>query len=188
MLGGALLARPWPGVTWTAIDIRPPATHTPAGTVVTADVRDPQAMVKAFKGADIVIHAAAALPSHRSAQIRSVDVDGTKSVVAAAHRADVKRLVHISSTAVYGLPRLCPTPEDYPCVPVDAYSEAKYAAERAVLQGRDQGLCTPILRPKTFLGPQRLGLFAMLFEWADEGRGFPLLGGGRVVTQMLDVE
>ena len=53
--------------------------------------------------------------------------------------------------------------------------------------GRDRGLCTPILRPKTFLGPQRLGLFAMLFEWADEGRSFPLLGGGRVVTQMLDV-
>src|SRR5262249_13546900 len=151
MLGTALLARPWPGVTWTAIDIQPPSMQTPptAARTVTADIRDEDAMVKAFQGADVVIHAAAALPSHRAAQIRSVDVDGTKSVVAAARRADVQRLVHISSTAVYGLPRLCPTPEHFPGVPVDAYSEAKLAAEQAVLRGgRDQGLCTPILRPK----------------------------------------
>ena len=127
MLGTALLARPWPGVTWTAIDIQPPATPIttqPATTIpvkqITQDIRDTPAMVKAFQGADIVIHAAAALPSHRSAQIRSVDVDGTRSVVAAARRAGVERLVHISSTAVYGLPRFCPTPEDFPGVPVDA--------------------------------------------------------------------
>lgn len=187
MLGTALLNRPWPGVTWTAVDIRPPTAATAAATVL-RDVRDTGAMVKAFQGADVVIHAAAALPSHQGKEIRSVDVDGTKSVVAAVQRAGVGRLVHISSTAVYGLPKDCPTPEDYPCVPVDAYSEAKLAAEQAVLRSRDDGLCAPILRPKTFLGPERLGLFAMLFEWADEGRHFPLLGGGRVVTQMLDVD
>jgi nucleoside-diphosphate-sugar epimerase len=71
---------------------------------------------------------------------------------------------------------------------VDAYSAAKLGAEQAVLRARTDGLCTPILRPKTFLGRERLGLFAMLFEWADEGRDFPLVGGGRVVTQMLDVD
>lgn len=186
MLGTALLNRPWPGVTWTAIDLRPPTAG--AAYHVRADVRDTDAMVKAFGSADVVIHAAAALPSHSGKEIRSVDVDGTESVVAAALRAGVGRLVHISSTAVYGLPKVCPTPEDFPCVPVDAYSAAKVAAEQAVQRGRELGLCTPILRPKTFLGPQRLGLFAMLFEWADEGRHFPLLGGGRVVTQMLDVD
>lgn len=186
MLGTALLNRPWPGVTWTAVDLRPPAAY--AEDVHLKDVRDTNAMTRAFANADVVIHAAAALPSHPAGEIRSVDVEGTRSVVAAARGAGVGRLVHISSTAVYGLPRVCPTPEDFPCVPVDAYSEAKVAAEQAVLRGRELGLCAPILRPKTFLGPERLGLFAMLFEWADEGRHFPLLGGGRAVTQMLDVD
>jgi nucleoside-diphosphate-sugar epimerase len=115
-------------------------------------------------------------------------VDGTESVARAAQRAGVARLVHVSSTAVYGLPRHCPTPEDYPCEPVDAYSAAKLAAESVVLRHREQGLCAPIVRPKTFLGEERLGLFAMLFEWADEGRHFPLIGGGHVATQMLDVD
>ncbi|MCP2324081.1 nucleoside-diphosphate-sugar epimerase [Hamadaea flava] len=185
MLGTALLSGPWAGVDWTGVDIRP---LTVDADFVQADVRDTDAMARAFQHADVVIHSAAALPSNRSAEIRSVDVDGTASVVAAAKRAGVGRLVHISSTAVYGLPRHCPTPEDYPCEPVDAYSGAKLEAERIVLRARAEGLCAPILRPKTFLGPERLGLFAMLFEWADEGRNFPLLGGGDVRTQMLDVD
>lgn len=189
MLGTALLRRPWPGVTWTAVDVRPlaPAVRDRA-TFVRSDVRDTEAMTAALRGADVVVHSAAALPSHAAAEIRSVDVGGTESVLRAARLAGVDRFVHISSTAVYGLPRYCPTPEDYPCEPVDAYSAAKLGAETAVLRQRAQGLCAPVLRPKTFLGEERLGLFAMLFEWADEGRHFPLIGGGRVVTQMLDVD
>src|SRR5262245_32341290 len=132
MLGTALLARPWPDVTWTASDIRPLAAPRAHPKERLADLRDTTAMTAAFHEADIVIHAAAALPSHRGAEIRSVDVEGTRSVVAAAHKAGVERLVHISSTAVYGLPRMCPTPEDYACVPVDAYSAAKLAAEQEV--------------------------------------------------------
>ncbi|HYN97258.1 MAG TPA: NAD-dependent epimerase/dehydratase family protein [Pilimelia sp.] len=189
MLGTALLTRPWPGVDWTGVDVRPLASAAgERARYVAADVRDTAALTAAFRGADVVVHAAAALPSHRSAEIFSVDVDGTRSVVAAARHAGVDRLVHISSTAVYGLPKLCPTPEDFPCAPVDAYSAAKHGAEAVVLRARRDGLCAPILRPKTFLGRERLGLFAMLFEWADEGRNFPLLGGGRVATQMLDVD
>jgi nucleoside-diphosphate-sugar epimerase len=189
MLGTALLTRSWPSVSWTGIDIRPLAPRARGrAEYVAADVRDTDALAAAFRQADIVIHAAAALPSHRGTEIRSVDVDGTAAVVAATRRAGVDRLIHISSTAVYGLPRHCPTPEDYPCEPVDAYSAAKHAAEQVILRHREQGACAPILRPKTFLGEERLGLFAMLFEWADEGRHFPLLGGGRAVAQMLDVD
>jgi nucleoside-diphosphate-sugar epimerase len=189
MLGTALLAQPWADVTWTAVDVRPlPKRTRDRAAFVPADVRDTEAMTKALRGADIVVHAAAALPSHRTADIRSVDVDGTESVLRAARAAGVDRFVHISSTASYGLPELCPTPEDYPCRPVDAYSSAKRAAEQLVERERAAGLVAPVLRPKTFLGEDRLGLFAMLFEWADEGHNFPLLGGGRTKAQMLDVD
>ncbi|MET8577150.1 NAD-dependent epimerase/dehydratase family protein [Streptomyces sp. NPDC005012] len=189
MLGTALLTRPWPGVSWTGVDVRPLAPRArDRARFVRADVRDTEALAKVFRDADVVVHSAAALPSHRAEDIRSVDVDGTAAVVGAARRVGVQRLVHISSTAVYGLPRHCPTPEDHPCEPVDPYSAAKLAAEEVVLRARRQGLCVPVLRPKTFLGPERLGLFAMLFEWADEGRNFPLLGGGHAAAQMLDVD
>lgn len=46
----------------------------------------------------------------------------------------------------------------------------------------------PILRPKSFIGPERLGLFAMPYQWAYEGRSFPILGRGRNRCQFLDVD
>jgi nucleoside-diphosphate-sugar epimerase len=49
-------------------------------------------------------------------------------------------------------------------------------------------MCVPIIRPKSFIGPERLGIFAMFYEWASEGRGFPVIGNGRNHYQFLDVE
>ncbi len=53
---------------------------------------------------------------------------------------------------------------------------------------RGRGLCIPVLRPKTFVGPERLGGFELLYDWAYEGRGFPVLGSGGNRYQLLDVE
>lgn len=154
---------------------------------VRADIGDGRRMTRLFDGARFVVHSAAALPSYPVAQIRAVTVEGTRNVLDAAVLAGVERTVVLSSTAAYGLPELVPTPEDYPRRPVDPYSRAKAEAEEIAEKVRADGNCVPILRPKTFLGPGRLGLFAMLFEWADEGRNFPVLGRGDVRTQMLDV-
>jgi nucleoside-diphosphate-sugar epimerase len=145
-------------------------------------------MTELADAADAIVHCAAALPSYPAQQIREVIVGGTRSVLEAACRAGAARVVHVSSTAVYGLPRLVPTPEEHPREPVDAYSAAKAEAEEVVEEFRARGLCVPVLRPKTFLGPGRMGLFAMLFEWAEEGRDFPVLGSGDVRIQMLAIE
>jgi nucleoside-diphosphate-sugar epimerase len=183
MLGGWVVRRltelGWPV---TGVDLRP------APGVSVADVRDRAAMGRSLAGAGAVVHCAAALPSYPPAQIRSVIVDGTRTVLTAAVDAGVARVVHISSTSVYGLPPVVPTTEDYPRTPVDEYGAAKAAAEEVCEQFRADGLCVPVLRPKTFLGPGRMGLFAMLFEWADEGRNFPILGRGDVRIQMCAVE
>lgn len=168
------------------VDLRPGAG---AGTRhIQGDVRDPDVMAEAVTGADAVVHCAAALPSYPDDQIRSVIVEGTRNVLAASRRADVSRVVHISSTAVYGLPTVVPTPEEYPKEPVDTYSRAKAEAETVCEGFRERGMCLPILRPKTFLGPGRMGLFSMLFEWAEEGRNFPVLGRGDVRIQMFDLD
>ncbi|MEV4759255.1 NAD-dependent epimerase/dehydratase family protein [Micromonospora sp. NPDC049559] len=187
MLGGFVVRRlTAEGVPVHGVDLRVPAEAGIAATV--ADVRDRAAMTAAFRRAGAVVHCAAALPSYAPQEIRSVIVDGTRSVLAAALDAGVPRVVHVSTTAVYGLPELVPTPETHPRDPVDTYGRAKAAAEELAEEFRGRGLCVPVLRPKTFLGPGRMGLFAMLFEWAHEGRHFPILGRGDVRIQMCAVE
>lgn len=190
MLGSQVVARlTGDGAEVVGVDLREPAAATPGTGYrhLTGDIRDPAVLRIAFDCVDAVVHCAAALPSYPAAQIRSIVVDGSRAVLDAARAAGVPRLVYISSTAVYGLPKQVPTPEDHPYAPVDAYSTAKADAERLALGYRDADLVLPVLRPKTFLGPGRMGLFSMLFQWAQEGRNFPVLGDGRVRIQMLHV-
>lgn len=192
MLGGSLVRHlAADGTDVLSVDIRSLPDTGRAGLMArhaVADIRDTSAISALLRGADAVVHCAGALPSYPASEIRSVIVDGTRSALAASQAAGVTRFVHISSTAVYGLPTVVPTPEGYPLIPVDAYGRAKVAAERVCAEYRADGMCVPILRPKTFLGPGRLGLFDMLFEWAEDGRNFPVLGAGDSRIQMLDID
>lgn len=155
---------------------------------IRGDIRDRAAVDRALKDADFVVHAAAALPLYPPDEIHTTDVDGTRNVLASAKAQGVKRVVHISSTAVYGIPDHHPLREDDPRIGVGPYGEAKVAAEDICLAFRDEGLIAPLIRPKSFVGPERLGVFALLYDWAQDGRGFPLLGAGDNRYQLLDVE
>ncbi|WP_227870420.1 NAD-dependent epimerase/dehydratase family protein [Streptomyces otsuchiensis] len=189
MLGGNLVrSLAAAGTRVRSLDLRPPVEEVPGVEHLTADVRDADRVRAALNGADAVVHTAAALPSYPEGEIRSIIVDGTRCVLTAAQETGLERAVHISSTAVYGLPDTVPTTEDHPRRPVDAYSRAKAGAEEVAEEFRARGLCVPVLRPKTFVGPGRMGLFAMLFEWAEEGRNFPVLGRGDVRIQMFAVD
>src|SRR5688572_1098571 len=69
------------------------------------DIRDPLRARELCAGADVLVHAAAALPIQASrASIRDVNVGGTATVLAAALEAGVRRAILVSSTAVYGVP------------------------------------------------------------------------------------
>src|SRR5436309_7586142 len=153
------------------------------------DVRDPSATARLVDGADVLVHAAAALPIQASRDaIRSVNVEGTAVVFAAALEAGVRRAILISSTAVYGIPKVHPLGEDSPLVGVGAYGESKIEAERVAAEIGRRGLEVVILRPKTFVGPERLGVFEILFDWIREGRRIPILGDGTNRYQLLAVE
>jgi nucleoside-diphosphate-sugar epimerase len=137
-------------------------------------------------GADIVLHAAAALPIRGSRHvIMSVNVEGTATLLAAAREAGVRRFVYVSSTAVYGIPRVHPIPEEFQLHGVGPYGESKIACEELV---RSSPLETVIVRPKTFLGPERLGVFEILFDWIRDGRRIYVLGDGTNRYQLLAVE
>jgi nucleoside-diphosphate-sugar epimerase len=153
------------------------------------DVRVERDARRLLAGADVLVHAAAALPIQSSrAAIRSVNVEGTAVALAAALEAGVARVVLISSTAVYGIPEKHPIDESDPLIGVGAYGESKIDAERLVTAFARRGLETVIVRPKTFLGPERLGVFEILFDWIREGRRIPVLGGGSNRYQLLAVE
>jgi nucleoside-diphosphate-sugar epimerase len=86
---------------------------------------------------------------------------------------------------VYGVPEVHPIPEDAPLVGVGAYGESKIAAEALV---RGSRLPWVIVRPKTFIGRERLGVFEILFDWIREGRRIYTLGKGHNRYQLLAVE
>ncbi len=152
------------------------------------DVRDKDFVMRAMKDIDVVVHAAAALPLESRQDILSTEVDGTRNVMDAAFQCKIERVVHISSTAVYGIPDHHPLLEGDRLEGVGPYGQAKIMAEEVCREYRDKGLCVSVLRPKTFVGPDRLGVFALLYEWAYEGKNFPLLGSGKNKYQLLDVE
>jgi len=155
---------------------------------VQGDIRDRSALDKAMQGVDIVVHTAAALPLYSKEDIYSTDIVGTRNVIESAFAAPVQRFVHISSTAVYGIPDHHPLVEDDQLQGVGPYGEAKIEAERICAGFRAKGLCVSIIRPKSFIGPERLGVFAMLYDWASTGHGFPVLGDGKNPYQYLDVD
>ncbi|MBK7092726.1 MAG: NAD(P)-dependent oxidoreductase [bacterium] len=156
--------------------------------VVDGDIRKPDNVRDSLRDVDIVVHAAAALPLYKPEDIYSTDIEGTRIVMEESMRAGVKRVIHISTTAVYGIPDHHPLLEDDPMHGVGPYGIAKVKAEEVCLEFRKKGLCVPILRPKSFIGPERLGVFAMFYEWARDGHSFPILGKGNNPYQYLDVE
>ena len=157
-------------------------------TEVTGDIRDKAKLAEAMTGCDLVVHCAAALPLYKPEEIRTTDLDGTRNVLEAALALGIHRVVHVSTTAVYGIPDHHPLLETDRLYGVGPYGEAKVEAERVCERFRERGLCIPIIRPKSFIGPERLGVFALLYDWAHTGHGFPMIGSGNNLYQLLDVE
>lgn len=176
----------------TALDLKPfnEGDDTEDIDFIEADVRDEDAVLNALEeaDADVVVHSAAALPLWDDDEIWEVTVDGTRSVLWAANELDIDRVVYISSTAVYGTHETHPITEESPLDGVGPYGNAKIEAEKVCKDFRRMGMCVPIIRPKTFIGPQRLGVFQVLFDWVEDGANVPLVGWGNNQYQLLHVE
>jgi len=152
------------------------------------DIRDPSKVKQAMQGVNHVIHTAAALPLYSKKDIITTDVHGTRNLLETAKDQKVERFIHVSSTAVYGIPDHHPIYEDDKLEGVGPYGEAKVMAEKICLEFRSKGMVVPVIRPKSFIGPERLGVFALFYDWAKDGKNFPLIGTGKNRYQLLDVE
>ena len=146
--------------------------------VLRGDIRDMGLHDQAFDGIDVMVHCAAALPLCDQAEIMSTNVDGTRMLLETARAKGTARFIHISTTAVYGIPDHHPLIEEDPMIGVGPYGASKVRAEEVCQEFRAGGMCLPVLRPKSFVGPERLGAFELLYDFACDGHGFPVLGIG----------
>lgn len=159
-------------------DLEPPAEPGPA-TYVPGDVRDRAALDAACDGVDVVLNNVAQVPLAKDHELFwSVNVVGTANVLLAARQAGVAKVVHTSSSAIFGIPEHNPVTEDTPGRPLEAYGRAKLTAEVLCRDAVASGLDVSIVRPRTILGHGRLGIMAVLFEFVAEGAPVFVLGGG----------
>lgn len=117
---------------------------------------DPTALTKAFNGCDVVVHAA--YGNTGEAALRwAVTVNGTAAVLAAASKAGVRRLVHVSSVSVYDTAAMTVIDEDSPLLETDprdlSYAQQKLAAERLVLDSTDDRIEVVCVQPTVIYGP-----------------------------------
>jgi nucleoside-diphosphate-sugar epimerase len=147
--------------------------------VVQGDIRDAAVVARAVEGVDVVYNNVAQVPLAKDEELlRTVNVDGTALLLQHCLRAGVGKVVHTSSSAVFGVPRSNPVlPTTVPS-PAEAYGHAKLAAEWACLDAVRHGLDVTIVRPRTILGHGRLGIFGILFEWVADGADIFVLGDG----------
>jgi len=157
----ALLAR---GHDVVAIDLRPldrsQDGRTPA-QFSCGDVRDTDALARALRGVEVVLHHAALTSNAASfADVRatvSVNVAGTASVMSAAGRAEVRRVLLASSAAVYGRGLRLPLQETDQLAPLSPYGASKVAAELVLhREGARRGIETVALRYFNVFGPGQL--------------------------------
>jgi nucleoside-diphosphate-sugar epimerase len=154
---------------------------------VACDIRDRDGVRRAMRDVDVVHHNVALVPLTKSgAKFWAVNVDGSRVAAEAAVAAGVQAFVHMSSSALYGLPPECPITPATPLRPVEIYGRAKLAGEQAVTAVcAAAGLPLVVIRPRTLLGHGRLGIFQILFEWIEAGRNVYVIGSGDVAFQFL---
>ena len=161
------------------LDLNDSDQRPPGVDLITGDIRDRDVVRRAVAGCDVVFNNVAQVPLAKDEQLlRTVNVDGTDLLLQESLRAGVGKVVHTSSSAVFGVPASNPVlPTTVPS-PVEPYGHAKLAAEWACLEAASRGLDVTIVRPRTILGHGRLGIFGILFEWVADGADIFVLGDG----------
>jgi len=126
---------------------------------ISGDVLEPETLLPAMQGIDVVFHAAGVVDYWNQGVERmyEVNVEGTRNVMEAALKSGIERVVHVSSTAAFGI---------HPDVLVDetyhfnvkeerfTYGYSKHLAEEIVLEYVKKGLPIIMVNPTTVIGPR----------------------------------
>jgi nucleoside-diphosphate-sugar epimerase len=157
---------------------------------VEGDLTEPGSLAPLFadaRGATVFHCAGVIHPTQGLRQLHRVNVEGTRSLLAAAARAGVRRFVHVSSSSPIGCNRRPDElfDESAPYHPYMSYGKSKMLAELAVKAARD--LETVIIRPPWFYGPNQPDRQTLFFTMIRRGKA-PLCGDGENRRSMAYVD
>jgi nucleoside-diphosphate-sugar epimerase len=157
--------------------------------LVLGDLTDAPTVAGAAAGCDLVVHCGALVSDWAAVQeIRRINVGGTRSVVDAALAASARRVVHISTTDVYGYPGGRKVDERHPAAGfANWYAQTKREAEVEVRRLDGQGLELVILRPATVYGPGSREVVGEMAK-AISRRQMLMIDGGRSIAGLVYVE
>ena len=128
--------------------------------VFLGDIRDPHGMKEIMKGCDVVLHLAAliAIPYsyHSPDTYIDTNIKGTLNILQAARELEVNRIIHTSTSEVYGTARFVPITEEHPLQGQSPYSASKIAADQIAYSFFSSfGLPVVTLRPFNTYGPRQ---------------------------------
>ena len=154
------------------------------------DIRDRDGLRKAMQNVDVVHHNVALVPLTKSGKaFWEVNVDGSRIAAEVAAECEVGNFVHMSSSAVFGVPPGGRITAETPTKPVEIYGRAKLAGELAVREIAERaGMPLIVIRPRTILAEERLGIFQILFDWIREGRNVYVVGDGNGLFQFIHAD
>jgi nucleoside-diphosphate-sugar epimerase len=152
------------------------------------DFVDPSVAVKAAVGCDLVVHAAATAGPEME-PVRRVNVDGTRSMIAAARTAGASRYVQISTISVYDVAGLETVDETAPLKSAaDPYGTTKAEGDRLVLEAMTAGLSAVVLRPGAILGVHPTSTWGVKVPSRVRDRQIKLLRDGGNTMPFVHVE
>lgn len=147
--------------------------------IVSADILDMPALLKAFEGVDTVVHCAAIVSFNPREKelLYDVNVGGTRNVVNACIQQGVRRLIHVSSVAAFGRQKsggaINENTRWSAGVKQTDYGTSKYLAELEVFRGMEEGLQTMFVNPSVILAAaDGLRSSSRFFSYAQSERLF----------------
>lgn len=166
---------------------------------IKGDIRDVDALSRALKGAEVVLHQAAIASVQASInhpqENSQVNLEGTLNVFCAARDEGVRRVVLASSAAVYGSSEVLPKKETMPAEPISPYAVSKLAAEiYAGIFSRLYGLETVCLRYFNVFGPRQnpkseySGVISIFTDCIKEGRNPVIYGDGEQTRDFIYID
>lgn len=189
---GSLIARRLAarGEKVRVLDLWSDPTRPPDIEFVKCSILNREGVAAALRDVDVLHHTAALVAqSDAGRRYWETNVEGTSVLAEEAVKSGVRAVAHLSTTAVYGIPPSGPITASTPLRPVEPYGRSKLAGEILMKQiCGDHGIPVITIRPRATLGPGRLGIFQILFEWIAESRNVYVIGSGAQLMQFVHVD
>ncbi|HYT37506.1 MAG TPA: NAD-dependent epimerase/dehydratase family protein [Ktedonobacteraceae bacterium] len=161
-----------------------------AVSISPGDITDTAQVQRAVEGATTIYHLAGRLyhPSIPADLYRQTHVEGTRNLLRACQgQTQLQRIVHVSTTGVYGITGEVPAAEDAPVAPTNPYEATKLVGERIALQAyQEQGLPVTVIRPGLVYGPGDLHLLS--FFISIKNGLFRVIAGGKALLHPVYID